>query len=747
MIRFARRPLRFDADLPGIALVLLLAALAAPAGAQITPPISEPGPMPTAPAALAPLPDTTIEPARFDGGRMWTFDVPPADWFSEEYGIRADADWFARARLGSLRIPGCSASFVSPDGLVLTNHHCARDYVSAVSAEGEDLLENGFYAETRDEERPVEGFTADQLVEIRDVTDQIQGHVGNRTGDERARRLEEKRAEIEEDLLDDLEDEEGDHVVEVVELYDGGRYSAYVFRRWSDARLVLAPELDIGFFGGDADNFTYPRYNLDMALFRLYGDDGEPIASPDYFRWSLEGVGPGDPVFIVGNPGETNRQQTVAQLLFRRDVEDRGVLSFLERRAEVLEEFVEAFPAEADRFDVKNDWFGAENSVKSVTGALEGLRDPAILARKEAAERRLQAAIEADPALAEAYGGHVRSIADLQRSKRENPAGYGAFLGLTAEGFESPTLHRALLAFQVLNARQAGAPASALAGLLAQIDSVGDAPPVLDDLLIEARILDFLDHYSEDERWLRSILRGRTPEGAATTIREGSILSDSATAVEALRTGRLDGNDPAIRFVALYVNTFAEFQQTYSRLAAREEELMAGLGRARFALHGWDVPPDATSTPRIADGVVASYPYNGTVAPPFTTFWGLWDRNASFDVGTGGDDAWDLPERWRTPPAGMDLGTPLNFVASVDISGGNSGSPVLNAELELVGVVFDGNIESLPGDYIFLPERNRAITVDARGILEALEHAYRADRIVDEIRAAAGAAVTMPGLR
>ena len=708
--------------------------------AQITPPISDAGPPMEAPAALLPNGDT-VEVGRFDGGRMWAFDVPPADYFAEAYGIDADSAWFARARLGSVRIPGCTASFVSPDGLLLTNHHCAREFVSQVSEEGENLLDNGFYAETMADERAVEEFTADQLIAIRDVTDEIQDHVGDRTGEERQSRVEDKSEEIEEDILDEFGGEDSGYHVEVVELYDGGRYSAYVFRRWEHARLVMAPELQIGYFGGDDDNFTYPRYNLDFSLMRVTDENGDPISSPDYFRWSLDGVSEGDAVFIVGNPGTTNRQQTVAQLLFRRDVEDRAVLAFLERRAEVLDEVIEAFPDTAEVYDLRNDWFGAMNSIKSVGGALEGLRDPAIIARKREAERRLQAAIQADPALADAYGDHIERIAELQTRKREDPAGYGAFLGLTAAGFESPTLHRALLAFQVLNARQAGAPTEAVAGLLAQIDSVGNAPAVLDDLLIEARILDFMDHYDPDERWLQSILRGRTPEGAATAIRDGSVLSDSAATVEALRVGRLDGNDPAVRFVALYVSAFAQFQQGYSRIAAEEGTLMAGLGRARFELRGWDVPPDATFTLRIADGVVSGYAYNGTTAPAFTTFWGLWNRNAARDVGGAGEDPWDLPERWRTPPSGMDLSTPLNFVSTVDITGGNSGSPVLNADLELVGVVFDGNIESLPGDYIYLPERNRSVTVDARGILEALEHVYGADRIVGEIRAAAGVPV------
>ncbi len=720
----------------GTALALAL-LLAGPLAGQATPPVAEPDSIVGVDDRLVEPLQGDVEPGRFDGGRMWTFDNPPAEWFAEAYGIEADEAWFERARLGSIRIPGCSASFISAQGLVLTNHHCARNYVSQVDEGGEGLLDDGFHAATLEEERSIEGFTADQLIAIRDVTATMQDAVGDRTGPERQERLEERSGELEEEISEEFGGEEEGILAEVVTLYDGGRYSAYVFRRWTAAKLVFAPELQLGFFGGDPDNFTYPRYNLDFALLRIYDENDAPIESPEYFRWSLDGVSEGDPVFIVGNPGTTNRQQIVSQLLFRRDVEDRKVLSFVSRRAEVMAEVLENFPEVAETHDIRNDWFSAQNTIKSVSGTLEGLGDPVLLERKRRAQLQLMEAIDADPALAESYGASVAELRDIQDRKRALADGYGAFLGLTAAGFESPTLHRAILAFQVLNARQQGAPAEALSGLLAQIDSVGNAPAELDNRLIAARTRDSMDNYEVDEeRWLRTILRGRTPEEAAAGLREGTILSDSAATVDALRTGRLDGNDPAIRFVALYVPAFAAFQGEFAQLSTREEELMAGLGRARFELYGWEVPPDATFTLRIADGVVQGYPYNGTRAPAFTSFYGLWDRNASFGEETA-FGAWALPERWGTPPEGLDLATPLNFVSTVDITGGNSGSPVLNADLEIVGVVFDGNIESLPGDFIFLPERNRSVTVDARGILAALEHVYGAERIVAEIREAA----------
>ncbi|MEJ2540295.1 MAG: S46 family peptidase, partial [Gemmatimonadota bacterium] len=473
----------------------------------------------------------------------------------------------------------------------------------------------------------------------------------------------------------------------------------------------------------------------DFALFRLYDADGDPLDSSEwYFPWSTEGIGAGDPIFIVGNPGSTSRLQTVAELLFRRDVGDRLTLEFLERRADALEEFIEAYPDRADEYDLRNDWFGAENSIKAYTGQVEGLYDPVILAKRADTERAFVEAIQSDSILNARYGGLVQQMAALQVQKRELEPGFGSFLGLTAGGFASPTLHRALLAYQILTARQNGAPDEAVAGLVAQIDSVSSVPPELDEWLIEARIEEFVEHYGADERWVSAILRGRTPEGTAASIVSNSMLADSAAASDGIRRGLIRADDPAIRFVGLYIPSFLEFQQGYGRVSQQEEAIAAEIGRARYEIYGTDLPPDATFSLRIADGVVRGYEYNGTEAPVHTTFYGMYDRHYSFGgMYEEGESPWALPPRWETPPTGLELATPVNFVSTADIIGGNSGSPVLNADLEVVGVVFDGNIESLPGDYIYLPRSNRSVTADARGILAALRHVYQAERIVEEL--------------
>jgi hypothetical protein len=721
-----------------VSAALLLAACGGAAPAPAPAPAPQPAPAPApAPAPEAPAPAPlvygvdldTIRAGRFDQGKMWTFEHPPVEYFAETYGFRPDEAWFERARLGALRIPSCSASFVSPHGLVLTNHHCAREFLSQVSRPGEAILDDGFFARDLADEREVEDFEADQLVEIVDVTDEVNAALDALPADERAERRESLLEEIEERILAQRGGEDSGHVVEMISLYNGGRTSAYVFRRYTNAKIVGGPELQIGFYGGDPDNFTYPRYNLDFAFFRIYDDDGRPLAVDTYFPVDADGLEEGDPIFIVGNPGSTSRLQTVAELEFRRDVSDRYVVSLLESRMGVLEEFIEEYPEEAEERDLRNTYFSFSNSHKAIGGQVRGLEDPVIIARRRDTERSFQEAIQADAQLAARYGSLIADMAALQETKRDVAPGFGAFLAMTSPDLASATLHRALIAFQVLTSRQNGAPPEAVEGLMEGLEAVPDQHPELNQALAEARFRDFIRFYGEDSQLARSVLAGMTPEARASAVVGQSALSDSAAAVAAVRENTLTMADPAIEIVRAYLPAFIEFQQTIGSAFPQEEEIAADLGRARYEIYGTDVPPDATFSLRIADGVVLGYPYNGTVAPPFTTLYGLYDRHYSH----ADQEEWALPERWRNPPATLDLSTEINFVATADIIGGNSGSPVLDQDLEVVGVVFDGNIESLPGDYIYLPELNRSVTVDIRAILESLDEIYDADRLVLEL--------------
>jgi hypothetical protein len=661
-----------------------------------------------------------LEAGRFDNGKMWTFEYPPLDYFSETYGFAPDSAWFRNARLGSLRLPNCTASFVSSNGLVLTNHHCARESVSQVSEEGETLLDDGFYAPTLADERPVEDLFIDQLMTIVDVTDELDA-VTDAARDSATEQIGERIAA----------EYRGDDsvVVELISLWNGAKTSAYVFKRFTDLRLVLAPELMLGQFGGDPDNFTYPRYSLDMSFFRIY-EDGEPYRPEFYFPWSSESVVEGDAVFMIGNPGSTSRLQTVAELEFRRDVGDKATLAFYKSRADVLQSFVDDFPEEAEELDLRNTVFSLRNSQKALTGIVNGLHDPVILARRQDNEAKFRAAIDADPDLSASYGGLIDQLAEIQQQKLQYAEELGAFLALGHPDFDAAIVNRGILAFQYVNMQAGGAPAEALAELKENLRSVGQQRLELQRRLLTARLSDIEHYFGPNSTVARQILAGRTPDAAATAILEQSVMTDSAGAVAAMESGTLTGNDPAVEMIVAIVPRIGPFQGNFARYTEEEETLGRQLGRARFEIYGTADPPDATFSLRIADGLVLPYEYNGTIAPYHTTYWGLYDHYYSYGPGTD----WDLPERWRNPPATFDLSTPLNFVSTADIIGGNSGSPVINTDLELVGVVFDGNIESLPGEYIYLPEANRAVTVDATGIMEALEHIYRAERIVAELR-------------
>jgi hypothetical protein len=676
----------------------------------------------------------TVRAGEFDFGRMWTFEYPPTEYLRNAYGFAPDSSWYRKAMLGALRIPGCSASFVSPNGLVLTNHHCARDHVTTITREGETLLDDGFYAETLDEERFIEDFQADRLIDIEDVTDEVYAALEGIEDDAaRSQAREEKLEEIEQRILAEHGGEGAGVVVEMISLYNGGRYSAYVLRRYTDTRMVLVPELQIGYFGGDPDNFTYPRYNLDFSFLRIY-EDGEPLdTSDDYFRWSQAGVSGGDIVFVVGNPGSTSRLQTVSELEFRRDVSDRGVLDFIDSRVAVLQAFYEEDPGAAEALDLRNTVFSMLNSQKAYRGILKGLHDPIIMAKRQDAEDEFLEDLKKDPALWEQYGELVDLMAEVQERKRAVAPGFAAFLGLSSPDLGSATLVRALYAFQYLAAQSRGASEDDLTELKEGFLGVPQQPLPLEEALVQARLQDLVNAYGRDHVMVEQILGGRSPEGAASVIVSTSLLADSTRAAQALEGGTLMMNDPAIEAFTGMLQGLGPFQQTAFSLSTQEEEIGAALGRARFEIYGTARPPDATFSLRIADGVVKGYEYNGTIAPIYTTFYGLYDHYYSYGQGEGAGTEWDLPQRWLAPPETFDLSTPLNFVATADIIGGNSGSPVVNLDLDVVGLVFDGNIESLPGDYIFQTEVPRTVAVDVRGIVEALEEIYQAERIVEEL--------------
>jgi hypothetical protein len=679
--------------------------------------------LPVALAAQRP-PQDTIRAGRFDLGRMWTFEYAPSEYFSTTYGFTADSAWFARARLAALRIPGCSAAFVSGDGLIITNHHCVRGSVNALSRRGESLLDSGFVAAAPSDERRIPNMVADQLLAALDVSDEVNG-AGDAAAEGPAR-VEARRAAAAaaQARLKTQYAAPGDSLwVQVVALYNGARSSAYVFRRYTDIRLVVAAELGVANLGGDWDNFTFPRYALDFAVMRAYGADGRPVSSPAHFAWGGgEGVRAGEPVFVIGNPGATRRLTTISQLEYQRDVALPIQNRFLATRIAALKAFRDASRDEDQRRDILVQMLGLSNAWKPIGGRLEGLRDPAILGRRADIERMLIDSIRARPDLRARYSRIVDRMAELQRQRMRSRIPLEAFAQMTSGAAGSATLQAAYWAWRIQHG-----PADSAAAFRQRASRVRSLPRDLERRFLALSLEDIARAYGPNHAFTRAALGGRTAEEAADALLGVTAFRDA----DGLRRGAAGdlSDDPAVKVLDAMMPTVLQLEVEQARIGVEEAALAAQIGRARFEVYGPSIPPDGSGSPRIADGVVQGYEYNGTLAAPFTTFFGVYDRNRSH--GAGSD--WDLPYRWRTPPAGLDLGTPLNFVSTADSYGGNSGSPAVTKDLRLVGLNFDRNINALVRDYIYLPERGRNVMVDARAIQAALTSVYHADRVVREL--------------
>jgi len=678
----------------------------------------------------------TVRAGRFDTGRLWTFEEPPLDYWEATYGFRPDSAWLARARLGALRLVfesgRCSGAFVSPNGLVVTNHHCTWESLDLIDRPGEALLEEGFYADSLRGERRLPGLYAEQLLEARDVTELIVRGLEEIRDDVERERLRNRRLErLKQQLEAEARDRDTTLHVEIVPLYYGARYTAYTWRRYHDVRLVMTPELRVGYFGGDFDNFTYPRYALDVSFLRVYGPDGRPLESPWYFPWRAEGARRGQFVFAVGNPGATQRHLTVSQLEFERDYTLPQRLRLLRRRAEVLERYIRQQPDSADIYGLRSVYFALKNTIKATEGQLRGLRDPYLLARKQAAERALRDSMMASDSLRNYFGNVFMQLEALQRSKAAAAPQVAAFQFFgTSTLLSSHILLRALFGYAHDLMRQRGAFPSRLEELRQEALRIRDWPDSVEVGYITARLEELRDYLGPQHPSVQRLLGDRSPAKVARDLVARTALKDSVAFARLLREGYLNSGDASVPVIEVLGPLYFTLGQQLDQFEARERFLNARLAALRFAVYGRSVPPDGTGTLRIADGRIEGYPYNGTQAPPFTTFFGMYDRFYSFR----GRSGWNLPARWLTPPEAFERATPLNLAASTDISGGSSGSALIDQDLHLVGVVFDSNIEGLAGEYVYMPDRGmRAVAVDSRGVLEALRDLYGADRLVLEL--------------
>jgi hypothetical protein len=659
-------------------------------------------------------------------GKMWTFDNPPLDYLQERYGFRPTQEWMDHLRLSALRSGGCSASFVSPDGLVMTNHHCSRGCIAAVSNDEHDYYEEGFYAATREEEPVCPGLALDQLIAIEDVTQRVDAAVPASVSDEEATRLKaEARARIQEECT-----RTSGYRCQLVSLYHGGIYSLYKYRRYNDVRLVFAPEGQTAFFGGDPDNFTFPRHDLDVTFWRIY-ENGEPYHPENYLEWSEAGAREGEMIFVTGNPGTTLRLLTVAQLEYLRDAGYTGRLENYEERLAIYRELAAQSDELARRY--RNTIFGLENSVKQYVGYVEGLNDPQLMGSKRAWERSFRAAVAADPRLQAEYGSAWDEIARINRelTRLDPESRYTSFANFRTLG-----LARDIVRYTAEMAKPAAERMSEedVASLERAIFSNRPVDQDYEERLLALRLEAARDALGAEDPWVRAALRGREVATAARVLIRESRLTDVA-ARRALVEGGVAAveasADPAIVLARAVAARARELEARLSELRAVEAVNEERVARALFQVYGTMLPPDATFTLRLQDGVVRRYPYNGTYAPYKTTFYGLYDRAASFDY----EEPWQLAPRWIERKDALDLTTPLDFVSTADIIGGNSGSPVVNRNAEVVGLVFDGNIEFFPHRFLFREDDSgRTVAVHSMAIIEALRKVYDAGALADEIQ-------------
>lgn len=678
-------------------------------------------------SAQSPFNPDTVKAGTFDNGKMWTFDFPPTEYFEKTYQFKPTQEWFDGVRMSALRFASwCSASFVSADGLVMTNHHCSRDVALKVQKAGENFNDQGFYATTLEEERRVPDLYVDQLIMIEDITARVQKAFNMGKTDEEKVQL--RTAEFDAISKEYKEKDAWKGLtLQPITLYQGARYSLYGFKRYSDVRLVVIPELALGFFGGDYDNFTYPRYCLDFTFFRVYDEDGKPFHPKYYFKFNTNGVKENEPVFVVGNPGSTNRQATVSILEYFRDYSWPTVIDRLGTRSKILQQYNETAKSDS----ILNMVFGYENALKAIGGQLEGLRDPYIMTRRKAFEQEFKASV-------------ARSTEALRpESKKKSPLTVWDEISSTQAELNKLYFDASLFS-PALNS-SAFEWATSL-NLLSQIEKSDEkrAAALRKSVAVsrkptsEVELKYLAAHFNEvkkalgpNDAYVKEVSKMGTAEEAAASILKNTKIYDAAFRQELADKGGAaiaDSKDPLLKLTRMSAQRYEAAITKQKTLNAKMANLRSKLSLMMYDVYGTRIPPDATFSLRFADGLVKGYNYNGTKAPIFTTFYGLYERYYSFEK----TYPWDLPEKWRNPPTEL-LKEPMNFVSTNDIIGGNSGSPMINRNREVVGLIFDGNMESLPGNYIYLPERNRTVSVHAGGIVAGLKYIYKAERIVTEL--------------
>ncbi len=674
----------------------------------------------------------TVKAQKFDMGKMWTFENPPLDYFEQEYNFRPTDDWLEKVRKSALRFgKGCSASFVSADGLIMTNHHCVRGILSRLNEDDEDLLANGFYAETIEEEKHISDLFVDQLIYIEDITADVLSAMEKGETDSTKIALRDNKIEK---LKTKASEEFPELNFKSVSYYEGGKFSLYGYKRYNDIRLVFVPELWVAKLGGDYDNFTYPRFGLDCAFLRAYDEDGNPIKADFYFNWSDEGVVEDQPVFVVGNPGSTDRIHTTAQIEFARDIHYPMLTKMFRDMYAIYEDMVIEDGAQDTKLIAR--LYSIGNGLKVFEGTYKALRDPYLMARKKDFENDFKNTVQSNPDLNKKYG-HIWN--EITASRIEAVKKAGKIFAYTMRNFYTPKYFFIAedlieLAEQLNLSEDERDDKYNEDNLDETIESIfpTDLDSDLQKKLLFVQVNKLTDNLNPDDELILKMLNDKKGQAAVDYILSNSKIltkDDVITLANAGTNAILNSGDPFIYFVRYTKDKLIKMREENTAPGEKDELNNQLLGKALYAVYGDAIPPDATFTLRLADGVVKGYNYNGTIAPYKTTFYGSLDRYYSFDK----KFPFNLPQYWEDLPEDFDLSTSLNFVSTNDIVGGNSGSPVININAEIVGLAFDGNIESLPTKYIYTTEANRTVSVSAKGMIEAIRDLYKAERLSEEI--------------
>ena len=672
----------------------------------------------------------TIPVSALDEG-MWTFNnVPKAD-IKQKYGFDVTDEWLRKVQLASVRFPGGSGSFVSPNGLVLTNYHIVEDVVGQLSSAEKDYAKEGFVAHSQAEELKAPGISLDMLMSLDDVTNRVNGAV--KSGMSAVEANAARRAEI--NAIETESTKATGFRSDVVTLYQGGQYNLYRYKKYTDVRLVFVPEFQAAFFGGDPDNFNFPRFNIDMALVRVYEND-QPVKVENYFKWSRAGAKPGELVFVTGHPGSTSRLNTVAHLESLRDISIPLILRLLESRRGMLKQYMAQGEEQTRR--AQNELNSIENSLKVYKGQIAGLQDPKLMAKKRKFEQALRNSVEADARMKKEYGDAWAAIA----KGRKDIATYDLdrrFLDLAA-GFNTPLFGyaRALVRLAEENEKpnDKRLPEFTDARRAALEAGLYSTAPLYDDFekLKLANSLAFLQsEYGANSPLAKKVLKGETPEARAAELLGGTRLKDVEYRKQLAAGGRKaldDANDPMIELARSIDKDARAVRKRYEdEVVAIERANYGKVARALFEQQGTKLYPDATFTLRLSYGAVKGYTENGKQVTPFTTLGGLYARSNQFHH----EFPYNLPPRWVSKQKAINPKTPFNFVSTNDIIGGNSGSPTINKDRELVGLIFDGNIQSLVGNFDYDESVNRSISVDVRGMLEVLRKVFGANEVADEL--------------